>query len=64
MAEPSIHSKSPTAMATRYVDIFGVVANLIVCFPSPGPGVSEAMTLLEIAVSPLFAISVMSNVAL
>ena len=26
---PSMHSKSPTASATRYVDIFGVVSNVI-----------------------------------
>ena len=34
---PSLHSKSPTASATRYVDIFGVVSNLTVCLPAPGP---------------------------
>ena len=34
---PRLHTKSPTASATRYVDIFGVVANVTVCLPAPGP---------------------------
>ena len=36
-AAPSRHSKSPTAIATRYDDIFGVVANLTVWRPPPAP---------------------------
>ena len=40
-APPSRHWKSPTAIATRYDDIFGVVENVSVWRPAPGPGVSE-----------------------
>src|SRR5260370_1439162 len=63
-AEPSTHWKSPTAIATRYVDIFAVSENFNVCFPVAGPGVSDTMRPLEMAVSPLSTTSVMSNVAL
>ena len=48
-ALPALHSKSPTASATRYVDIFGVVSNLTVCLPAAGPGVSETTAPFEIA---------------
>ena len=44
-----LHSKSPTASATRYVDIFGVVSNLTVCLPAAGPGVSETTAPFEMA---------------
>jgi hypothetical protein len=47
------------------VDILGVVRNLRVCLPAPGPGVSvEKMGLLEMAVSPLSMTSETSKVAL
>jgi hypothetical protein len=42
------------------VDILGVVANLSVCLPAAGPGVSLSMGLLEMAVSPLSMTSEMS----
>ena len=63
-APPSRHWKSPTAIATRYDDIFGVVANVIVCCEAPGPGVSESMRPLAIAVSPRSAVTVTAKVAL
>src|SRR3974390_63019 len=58
------HLKSPTRKASRCVDIFGVVVNLTVCLPSMGRGVSEAIGLLEMAVSPISTTSVTSKVAL
>src|ERR1700687_6516287 len=62
-APPSRHWKSPTAIATRYDDILGVVANLSVCRDGPGPGISESSAPLEIAVSPRAIVSVRANVA-
>src|SRR5262245_13456182 len=61
---PSRHWKSPTAIATRYEDIFAVVENFIVCWLGPGPGVSERIRPFEIAVSALSAVTVTANVAL
>src|SRR6516165_3252624 len=61
---PELHWKSPTRNATRYVDIFGVVENLRVCFPAPGPGVSDSIGLLEIPVSAASTTREMSYVAL
>ena len=58
------HSKSPTASATRYVDIFGVVSNVTVCLPAAGPGVSETAAPFEIAWSPASMVAVSENVAL
>jgi hypothetical protein len=59
-----VHSKSPTASATRYVDIFGVVSNLTVCFPGSGPGVSAVTAPFEIARSAASMIAVTAKVAL
>ena len=61
--EPSRHSKSPTAMATRYEDIFGLSANLSVCRPAPGPGVSDSSRPFEIAESFASIVSASENVA-
>jgi hypothetical protein len=58
-----VHLKSPTRNATRYVDIFGVVANATVCLPATGPGVSDTIFVFEIAVSPASTTSETSNVA-
>src|SRR5579864_7481750 len=63
-AAPDLHTKSPTIMAIRYVDIFGEGENVSVCFPSPGPGVSETILPFEIAVSPLSITSLMLYTAL
>ena len=63
-AEVSRHWKSPTAIATRYVDIFAVVENVSVCRPAPGPGVSNTTRPFEIAVSPRSIVTVTANVAL
>ena len=57
-AAPSRHLKSPTAIATRYDDIFGDVENFIVCCVGAGPGVSDSTLPLEIAVSPRSIVSV------
>ncbi len=46
------------------MDILGVVPKTTVCLPAPGPGVSDAMALFEMAVSPASIVSEMSNVAL
>src|SRR4026207_805159 len=61
---PSRHLKSPTVIATRYDDIFGVVANLIVCCVGSGPGMSDSALPFEIAVSPRSMVSVTAKVAL
>jgi hypothetical protein len=58
------HSKSPTASATRYVDIFGVVSKVTVCLPAPGPGVSDTTAPFEMARSPASMTAVSENVAL
>ena len=63
-ASPFEHRQSPTAIATRYVDILGVVEKRSVCFPAAGPGVSEAILPLEMAVSPSSTTRVMAKVAL
>ena len=63
-AAPSRHLKSPTAIATRYDDILGVVANFIVCCLVAGPGASDTIRPFEIAVSPRSIVSVTANVAL
>ena len=64
-APPAMHSKSPTASATRYVDIFGVVSNCDACAClRRDPGVSETTAPFEIAVSPLSMMAVSANVAL
>ncbi len=62
-SSPDTHFQSPTVSATRYVDIFGVVENWIVCFPA-GPGWSLTILPFEIAVSSLSTTAVISNVAL
>src|SRR6478752_4145986 len=62
-ALPVVHLKSPTRNATRYVDIFGVVANFTVCLPATGPGVSDTTCVFEIALSPASITIVMSYVA-
>ena len=59
-----MYSKSPITSAARYDDIFGVMAKRMVCWFSPGPGVSEIIFELEIATCPLWATAVMSKVAL
>src|SRR6266550_1918355 len=61
---PSRHLKSPTAIATRYEDIFGDVANFMVCCVIAGPAVSDSTLPLEIAVSPRSIVKVTENVAL
>ncbi len=58
------HSKSPTASASRYVDIFGVVSNVTVCFPGFGLGVSDTIAPFEIAWSPVSIVALSANVAL
>src|SRR2546428_5371508 len=63
-AAPSRHLKSPTAIATRYGDIFAVVANVIVCCVIAGPAVSDSTLPFEMAVSPRSIVSVTANVAL
>src|SRR5947209_8785972 len=63
-AAPSRHLKSPTAIATRYADIFAVVANFIGCGWAAGPGVSERTLPFEIATSPRSTVKVSANVAL
>src|SRR2546428_14068308 len=63
-APPSRHLKSPTAIATRYDDIFGDVANLIVCCVMLGPATSDSTFPFEIAVSPRSIVVVSANVAL
>src|SRR5205807_8136940 len=62
--DPSRHAKSPTAIATRYVDIFGVVENFNVWLEGDGPGVSEMTLPFEIAMSPRLTMSVTAKVAL
>src|SRR5262245_18676712 len=63
-AAPSRHLKSPTAIATRYDDIFGVGANTMVCWVGAGPGVSDTTLPFEIAMSPRSMVTVNENVAL
>src|SRR5262245_3286812 len=63
-APPSRHLKSPTAIATRYDDIFGEVANVMVCCETAGPGTSETTRPFEIAVSPRSIVAVTANVDL
>ena len=63
-AAPSRHLKSPTVIATRYDDIFGVVENFIVCCVIAGPGVSDSTLPFEMAVSPRSIVSVTAKVAL
>src|SRR5215210_8010557 len=63
-ADPSRHLKSPTAIATRYVDMRGVVANFIVCWVTAGPATSDSILPFEIAVSPRSIVTVTANVAL
>src|SRR5262245_54662182 len=63
-APPLRHLKSPTAIATRYVDILGVVANLSVWRPRPGPGVSLRILPFAIAVSARSIVRDTANVAL
>src|SRR5262249_23991130 len=63
-ALPSRHLKSPTAIATRYDDIFGVGENAMVCWVGAGPGVSETSLPFEIAMSPRSMVTVGVNVAL
>ena len=63
-AAPVRQTKSPTIMATRYVDIFGVVANFSVCLPASGPGSSDSTAPFEMAVSAASTMSETSNVAL
>jgi len=46
------------------VDILGVVPKTTVCLPGLDPGVSVAMALLEMAVSPSSIVNKMSKVAL
>ena len=58
--EPSRQTKSPTSSATRYDDIFGVRANVTVCLPGSGPGVSFVTLPFEIAVSPASTVIEMS----
>src|SRR4051812_42294888 len=60
----SRHAKSPTAIATRYDDIFGLLANFSVWRRPPGPGVSDSSAPFEIAVSLSSIVSVTENVAL
>src|SRR4051812_2891110 len=62
-APPLTHAQSPTASATRYVDNFGDVENVSVCSPAPGPGVSETILPLEMAVSPTSMVAEIENVA-
>src|SRR4051812_3030641 len=62
-APPLTHAQSPTASATRYVDIFGDLENVSVCLPAPGPGLSSTMRPLEMAVSAASIVAVMENVA-
>ena len=57
-------AKSPTAIATRYVDIFGDVANVSVCRSGAGPGVSDSRPPFEMAVSPRSMVSRTAKVAL
>src|SRR5262245_54247534 len=61
---PLAHWKSPTAIATRYDDIFGDALNFSVCTFGAGPGVSDTIRPFEIAVSPRSTTSVTANVAL
>src|SRR4051794_13286600 len=63
-AAPLRHSKSPTAIATRYDDILGDVANFTVCVAPPGDGVSDTRAPFEIAVSPRSIVNVTAKVAL
>ena len=63
-ALPLRQTKSPTSIATRYADIFGVRAKTSVCLPASGPGLSDSCAPFEIAVSPLSISSEMSNVDL
>src|SRR5437773_9102046 len=63
-ADPSTHWKSPTAIATRYDDIFGVVENVTVCCEGDGPGVSDTTLPFEMAMSPRSIVSVIAKVAL
>src|SRR5882672_162813 len=63
-AEPSRHDHLPTAIATRYVDIFGVVENLTMWREPSAVGVSEITVPFEIAESARSIVSEMSNVAL
>src|SRR5262245_59980167 len=63
-AEPSWHLKSPTAISTRYDDIFGEVANFIVCWVIAGPGTSDSTLPFEITVSQRSIVVVSANVAL
>ena len=58
-----MHSQSPTSNATRYVDIRFVVANVMVCLPGPGPGVSDSTRPFEIAVSRSSIVAESANVA-
>ena len=62
--DPSMHLKSPTRNASRYVDIFGVRANVTVCSPTAGPAVSAITFVFEITMSCFGATIVTSNVAL
>ena len=63
-AVPSTHENRPTAIATRYVDIFGVVENRTTCLAPPDAGVSEMTRPFEIALSRASIVSEMSKVAL
>ena len=58
-ASPETHLKSPTKNATRYVDIFGVVANATVCNPAPA-GLSAIMFVFEMTVSPASTVNEIS----
>ena len=63
-AAPDVHWKSPTAIATRYDDIFGESANFSVCCAPVGPGMSDSRRPFEIAVSLRSIVSVTEKTAL
>src|SRR3990170_8495018 len=58
------HSKSPTASASKYVDIFGVVSNVTVCLPGVELGVSDTTAPFEMAWSPVSIVALSANAAL
>ena len=60
---PALHAKSPNSHVSKYVDIFGVVANVTVCFPGAGAATSDRTTVFEMPLSPLSSTSDRSNVA-
>src|SRR5262245_4238618 len=63
-APPCVQAKLPTAIATRYDDILGVVENRTVCWCGRGPATSDTTLPFEMAMSPRGTVRVTANVAL